>query len=65
MNEKFLDWSKLEELPDDESCVTEKLKFVSWKDGKHCRKRKECWLPARTFTGIHTMLSCRYPSHHG
>ena len=54
-NDKILDWYKLKTFADDKVNVTEKLKFVFWKDRKHCGKRRKCWLPA--FSPFPTMFS--------
>ena len=51
-NGKILDWSKLEAFADDKINVTEMMISVSdgvdniTGFGKHCGKRRKCWLPA-------------------
>ena len=55
-NDRFLDWSKLKAFADDKINVTEKQKFFwGWMDGKHCGKKRKCWLPA--FSPFPTMFS--------
>ena len=51
-NDKFLDWPKFKELAGDKINMTEKLKL---KGGKHCGKRRKCWLLA--FSPFPTMFS--------
>ena len=45
-NDKILAWSKWKGFADDKIYVNENLKFILWKGGKPCGKRRKCWLPA-------------------
>ena len=42
-NDKILAKSKLKAFADNKINVTENLKFVFWKDRKHCGKSRKCW----------------------
>ena len=56
--DKILDRSELKAFADDKIIVTKRLKFGMRKGGKHCGKRRKCWLPA--FSPFPTMFSEGY-----
>ena len=43
-NNNFLDWSNLNKLADDNN-YDRKIEIWFGTDGKHCGKRRTCWLP--------------------
>ena len=55
-NDKNLDWSKLKVFADDTIKMTN-ITVSFGKVGKHCGKRRKCWLPA--FSPFPTIFSKR------
>ena len=45
LNHEILVYCKFKAFVDDKIIVTQKLKFGLGKRGKHCWKRRKCWLP--------------------
>ena len=54
-NDKNLDWFRFKAFADDKINVTEKKEIWFGKGGKHCGKRRKCWLPA--FSPLTAMFS--------
>ena len=54
-NDKILDWSEFKAFADDKIDANEKISILFGKGGKHCEKRRKCWLPA--FSPFPTMFS--------